>query len=342
MRSQSRRDFVCRTIPAALAAGSALALGPFRNALAAQLPAATRSYTSGKFALEIDGQFAGWLQTAAGGQAVTSVVTGSPTSNEVQKKSVAGVKYQDIDLTCGTGMSPSFYEWIRSSLEKPFLRRNGSLVACDFNDRAVTEVDWFNSFISEIVFPACDAASRAPGSLKLKLTPEVTRWMKAGRTALPGAPSRSAKNEVWLPANFRLRIDGLDCSRVTNIEPITSKSALIRSVISATPALIAAPSAVQVRSLVVTLLETQAAEFVQWRKDSAIRGNTGSDPGRRGQLDYLAPGNGQSLFSLSFSGLGINQLRPEIASAGSEQIRRVKAEMFYKDLRFAYGAGASA
>jgi hypothetical protein len=322
MRSQSRRDFVCRTIPSALAAGSALALGPFRNALAAQLPVATRSYTAGRFALEIDGQFAGWLQTAAGGQALASVIPASTMNVASQKLSVPTVKYQDIVLTCGTGMSSTFYDWISSSLQKSILPRNGSLVACDFNNRALSQMDWYNSFISQIVFPACDVTSGVPGSFTIRLTPAQTRSMQASGALLPGVPNATAKNQLWLPSNFRLGISGLDCSRVTRIEAISAT----------------APNQ-SVPSLVLTLPATQAAGFSQWFQASVIQASAISDPGRAGMVEYLASGGG-TLFSLSFLGLTLQQLVPITASAG--QVPNVNAVMSYKGLGFAYSAAACA
>jgi hypothetical protein len=293
MRNQSRREFVCRTIPAALAAGSALALGPFRSALAAQFPAATRSYTASRFALEIDGQFAGWLQTAAGGNPVTDVVAGSATAIGVQKSHVVAPKYQDIVLTCGTGMSRGFYDWIGASLANHVVPRNGSLVSCDFNNKAVSQMDWFNSFISQIVFPACDGASRAPGSIMVKVTPAETRWMQAnGAAALPGAPSASAKNVLWFPANFRLNITGLDCSGVNRIEAIAAATAPNQNVNPVMTALAGAASSMQIPNLVVTFPETQAAGFAKWRQDSAVQSNASSNPVRAGVLQYLAAGTG--------------------------------------------------
>jgi hypothetical protein len=342
MRSQSRREFLCRTIPAAVATGTALAVGPFLYSQAPP-PAVTRQgYTGSRLALELDGQFAGWLKSASGGRALADVVTEGTTVNGIQRKHLAGVKYEDIVLTCGTGMSPHLYEWIKASFDKQPIRRSGSLVECDFNYKAQSRENWFNTSISEIAFPACDAASREPGNFTIKLTPEWTSWTKDSGAALPGAPTVPAKNQLWLPGNFRLRITGLDCSGVNNIEAITYKSAPNISAISVGTARNGTSGVMQFPSLVVTLPEARAAGFVQWFQASVVQGNATSDPGRPGLLEYLDPSLRESLFSISFLGLGIKQLTPEKVSAGSEQVRLVKAEMYYKDLRFAYGAAASA
>ena len=47
------------------------------------------------------------------------------------------------------------------------------------------------------------------------------------------------------------------------------------------------------------------------------------------------------LFTLTFKNLGIFKLTPEKVEAGSENIRRVKAEMYCEDMSFAYGGGSA-
>ena len=143
MRDQTRREFLCRTIPAALATGTALTFGPFRNALAAQLPPATdrRGYTTGKYALEMDGQFAGWVESWAGGHAMSDVVAGNNlVGGNIQRKHIAGIKYEDITVNCGTGMSKNFYDWIKASFDKQYPRKSGAAIVANYNDKQKTVV----------------------------------------------------------------------------------------------------------------------------------------------------------------------------------------------------------
>ena len=46
------------------------------------------------------------------------------------------------------------------------------------------------------------------------------------------------------------------------------------------------------------------------------------------------------LFTLTFSGLGMFKLTPEKVEAGSENVRRVKAEMYCEQITFKEGSGA--
>ena len=79
MRQHARRKFLGDAIHGAVAAGTGLmVLDPLLGLVAkAQLPPAVtqskQAYTAGKFGMELDGQFVGWIQSMSGGHAVAPV-----------------------------------------------------------------------------------------------------------------------------------------------------------------------------------------------------------------------------------------------------------------------------
>src|SRR5262249_24290716 len=75
-----------------------------------------RSFASGKYALEIEKLPMGWLHGTDGGSAYSEVVNEKVGPDHVIHKHLAGVKYEDVMVTCGTGMSKAFYEWINASM----------------------------------------------------------------------------------------------------------------------------------------------------------------------------------------------------------------------------------
>src|SRR5947209_7033946 len=85
-----------------------------------------RGYIAGKFALELDGINAGWLFNAEGGQAGADVVTEKLGPDHIAKKHIAGVKYDDITLVFGTGMSKAVYNWMNDSFMHNYSRKNGA------------------------------------------------------------------------------------------------------------------------------------------------------------------------------------------------------------------------
>src|SRR5438105_15652992 len=92
-----------------------------------------RGYVAGKYGVELDGIMAGWVWSAEGGHATSDVVLEKIGPDHIQKKHIAGVKYEDITISCGTGMSKGFYTWIQSSFLHNYQRKNGAIIGDDYN-----------------------------------------------------------------------------------------------------------------------------------------------------------------------------------------------------------------
>ena len=87
-----------------------------------------RAYVAGKFALEIDGVLAA-LNSCDGTS--SDVIQDAVSADGIVRKHIAGVKYGDITVTCGAGMSKGFYEWIKASFDNGNVRKNGAVIAAD-------------------------------------------------------------------------------------------------------------------------------------------------------------------------------------------------------------------
>ena len=260
--------------------------------------------------LEIDGVAGGWLSHAASSDA------------------------KSLTLACGTGMSRGFYDALRNAFTRPS-SLTGAVVEADAGRAEQTRLQFHKGLISEIGFPALDAASKDAAKMTIKLAPEYTRVIaKTGDVALartypPIAAHRSAQKK-WLPANFSLVIGGTDVTRGARVEPFA-----VRFVSSAN-----SPYKVEVSNLVVSVPESDAKAFQAWFA-AFVQAGPGAQAARReGTLKYLSP-EGDVLFTLDLHGLGIFKFAPEKVEAGNENIRRVKAEMYCEKIEFKYGSGAT-
>jgi phage tail-like protein len=338
MNRHTRREFLWWAIPGAAVAGASLtALRPWVTLAADAQPApgqASRSFAAGKYALEIDGQPAGWLESVEGGSATADVVAGKTGPDNIVRKHIAGVKYEDMTVNCGAGMSRNFYEWIKASFDKQYSRKNGAVIACDYNFKEISKIEWFNALITEVGFPALDASSKDAAKMTIKFSPESTRW-SAPTGASAGGTYSGARNAAvqkkWLPSNFRLQIGGLEaaCTRVNKIEAIVVKQVAVAGA-GQSPA----------PNLVISVPETDADLFRKWHQDFVVKGSAAGGKETGGTLEYLTPDLRESLFTLTFHGLGVSKLSPEGMTASSANIRRVKAEMSCRDITFAYGSAA--
>ena len=300
-----------------------------------------RGYTAGKYGLELDGQFAGWIESAEGGDATSDVVLERLGPDNIQHKHLAGVKYEEITFNCEIGMSKGFYDWIKASFDKKFTRKNGAILTCDYNVMPISRMEWRNGLITEIGFPALDAGGKDAAKMTIKIAPEFTRMVAAAKGALR-TPSQIVQKK-WSLANFRLQIAGCPtaCSRVNKIEAIALKIVTTANQVGVARDYEVVRAQLDVPNLAITTAEAQAAEFYQWHQDFVIQGHNTRDKERGGTLEYLTPDLRESLFTLTFRGLGIFKFAPEKVEAGSENIRRVKAEMYCEDIGFAYGGGAA-
>jgi hypothetical protein len=332
-----RREFMKH---AGLAAGGVVVLGlPFlqEQAAAAVSPDA-RSLTV-KQGLELDGVLAGWVYSAEGGYATGDVVVEPMGADNIARKHIARPKYEEITVTCGTGMSKGFYDWLKASLGRQALRKNGAILNVDLNNTEVGRLNFSNALVTEIGFPALDAASRDAARITLKLSPELTRLEKPGAKKLPAevkVPKR------WSPANFRLRIQGLEnaCQRVNKIEALVIKQRFAQAALGDMRDFAKAPAGLEIPNLVIMLPESYAQDFYMWQDDFVVRGNNGPDREKPGVLELLTPDLREVLFTITFNHLGIFKVSPEKIEAGSENIRRVKAEMYCEEIQFDYTAAA--
>jgi hypothetical protein len=346
-KKHTRRELLGRALPGAVLAGTGLTvLQPLLSLAADPQTNKARGYFVGRFGLELDGLPAGWV-SAEGGDATSDVVLEKVGPDNIQHKHLAGVKYEDITLNCETGMSRGFYDWIKASFDKKFMRKNGAIIASDYNFKPISRLQWTNGLITEVGFPACDAASKDAARMTVKIAPEFTRMGAAAQGALRTPSQMDQKSQMvqkrWLAANFRLQIAGCQtaCAHVNKIEALTVKFAQIQNQEGRMRDYTAAPVHFDVPNLAITTAEAQAAEFYQWHQDFVIQGHNTRDKERGGTLEFLAPDLRESLLTLTFRGLGIFKFAPEKVEAGSENIRRVKAEMYCEDIGFAYGGGAA-
>jgi phage tail-like protein len=330
-----RRNFV---LGFCVVAASAVAMhsGALFGVVAAPVTADGRSYTAGKFGLDLNGVFAGWAQSATGGDATTDVVTEKVGVDNVAKKNLGNVKYDDITIKCSTSMSKAFYQVIQTSFHGDYTRVNGAVIATDFNLKEVGRMNFLNALLTEVTFPALDAASKDGAALTIKLTPETTRYVSAGTNGPTVGGSVNEAQKKWLVSSFRLNIDGVDVTKVDKIDALTVKQAVIAEALGTTRDPVKMPARITWPNLVVTLPLANAQSMQKWADDFVVKGRTGAS--KNGTLEFLDDARNKVLFRISFKNLGLFKLTQLTTS--SDNVKRVKAEMYMEGMDFEVGTGA--
>jgi hypothetical protein len=335
--SDGRRGFFKKAAGAAVALASVEAVldatGTTRTAGAAD----RRSFAAGHFALELDGATA-FVQSFEGGDAQAEVVeeTLGPDACFVSKH-LAVAEYEEIAITCGTGMTAGFYAWLQSSLGCQAVRKDGAIVGTDFRSIERSRRTFTGGLLTEIGFPAGDAEAKDVSHMTVRFSPEVTRRVQgSGRPVVPCGALKVQKK--WLASNFRLTIDGLDCTKVSKVDALTIKQKVVENPVGQPRDPGQEQRRIEFPNLVVTLPESAAQSFFDWHEDFVIKGNNSSEEEKNGKLEYLAPNLSEVLFTLDFHNLGIFKLASETVEAG-DQIPRVRAEMYCEQMTFTPGTG---
>lgn len=297
---------------------------------------ADRGYTAGKYGLELDGVLAGWVSKVSGGGATADVVSEKIGPDHVVKKHLAGVRYEDILVEAGTGMSKAFYQWIEDTFGGKYTRKNGAIIAADFNFKEHGRTDFNHGLLTELTLPALDAASKDAAKMTLRIQPEFTRTIKGSGKQLATSGGKVVVQKKWLPANFRLDIPGLDCKSVNRIEPLVLKEKVVDNPVGELRDYQKEPAHGEFGNLTVTLAESHADSWYKWFDDFVVKGNCGEDKEKSGSLAYLTPDMKTELFRVTFSNLGIFKLAEEHIEAHSEGVRRVKAELYVERMQFDY------
>lgn len=316
-------------------AGSTLASLPVLPAVAqlgkpTTMAAAPRTYTAGRFALELDGKFVGWLDSVEGGDAVGEVVVQKVAGVPIQKKHIANVKYEDFTITCGLAAGKELFQWISDTMAGKLGRKNGSIIAADYNYKAIETVEFYNALITEIAFPALDASSKEPAKMTIKFAPEHTRRTKGGSTLPPAG--LGVKQKAWLCSNFKLDIAGLDCTRVSKIEALVVKQVVQADAVGVTRDPIKVPAHLEFPNLVFATSEDRADDLVAWYTDFIVNGKPLEANEKSGSLTFESPDLKAALLTINFRNLGVFKCAPEKMEAGAEGIRRIKAEMYCEQM----------
>jgi hypothetical protein len=231
-------------------------------------------------------------------------------------------------------MSKGFYEWIKAALDRKPVRPDGAIHNCDFDGNIISTLAWRSGLITEVGFPASDASAKEQALMTIRIAPEFTRQQAtSGKINTSPYP---VKQQKWLSSNFRVSIQGCEeaCKRVNRIDAFSIKQQILEYPAGELRDHEKEPGNLEIPNLVITMAESHADAFYDWHKSFVIDGRNGQDQEKTGQLDYLSQDLSSTLFTLNFQGIGIFKLTPEKVEAGSENIRRFKAEMYCESIEF--------
>jgi hypothetical protein len=189
-----------------------------------------------------------------------------------------------------------------------------------------------NALITEVGFPAADAAAKDVAYLTVKYAVETTRF-KPGDQAVVTKPN-STNQTMFRPENFRLTIDGLEgtTSHVSKVEALTIKQTVARDNIGNARDYELIPGKLEMPNLKITFNENVVEPMAAWHQTFVIDGQNDVTQEKTGLLEFLDATRQKVLLAVEFKGLGIFNLTRADMSNNEDKLANVTAEMYCDEI----------
>jgi hypothetical protein len=297
--------------------------------------AQSRGYSSGKFALELRGEPAGFLRSVQGGEIFGTVITLPAGADGVAKKHIGEVGFEPITITFGVGMAPELYAWVTEVLERKQTPRDGAISLLNYDFTEMQRLEWKQGVITEVTFPAADASAKEAAFLTLTITADSTTLTPSSGKPQFGFSTKAQKQ--WLASNFRFSVSGLEAgaSTVRRVAAFTIRQALVTGEGERGHRQL---GTVDVSNLLVAVPLASAKPWLDWRDDFLTKGNVDDDAERTGTLQFLDQTAKNVLFTITLSHVGIVRARRQIGGGAVGVVAEVELELYCEAVTFSLGA----
>jgi len=293
-----------------------------------------RSYTAGRFALDVGGKMAGYIKSVAGGNIKGEVAVHQLGPDNVQKKHLATITHEPFTVEVGMGMTEALYEWIQASFDKGHVTHNGEVVAANFNYEAQSARIFYDAHIAEVTIPALDGSSKEPAYMTVKIDPERIRYEK--RTGDKLQSDIGVTTKKWLCSNWRFTLDPLPCNRVAKIDSFTWKQAIIKDECGMFREATKHPAKVEVPNLTISVSMADINEWHDWHRTFVIEGKCSDGDELNGEIVFLGPDMKEELGAIELDHVGIISLEQDKQEANKEEVARFKVQLYCEKFRFRY------
>jgi hypothetical protein len=284
-------------------------------------PPADRGY-GGSEALEINGKTV-FASRLSGGTVVAEAIVESQGNDMFPRKHLGPAHVEPIVAELP---ADALADVLRDFLSGTDKRLSGSMLTLNPEMRPVEQRQFENAVITEVRFEALDGSSKEPARMQVKIAPAAVRSVSGSDSAPKVSPDGKQKKGL-LASNFRVTIPGVDCTKVSRIEPIVITRAAIESAgINRTPT--EERGKMSCTNLVITVSEVAAKDFVDWHRQAVIEGKAGPEMEKTATIELLSPNTKDVELTLEGNGVGILAVRPVTSEAGTESVRRVAVEMY--------------
>jgi phage tail-like protein len=303
-----------------------------------------RAYSAAHFALELDNnQQVGLFRSIEGGSIKADVMTYQNGANYDRWRQLGKPKFEDIKIQTGMSMSAPFYAWIAKFFSGQPDRKNGAIVAADFNYYERARREFKEAMIKELTFPKLDGQDKNAAYMTVALSVEEIVFLPGNKSRRLAAAVGTEKQKLWASCNFSFTLDGFDaaCKRVTKIDSFTIKQNIVEYHTGTQRGPIKTPSQIEFPQITFYVPEADADPFFKRFHERGVTGQVrDSSQNKSGELIVFDADEAKNeLFSLQFYGADIANVQPDKADSTSEEIKQIKIDLYTERMEFKYLAG---
>ena len=291
-----------------------------------------RTYTAGRFALDIDGFNVGFLKKFSGLHMEADVVANDLGPDNRQKKHVANVKWTPGKATIGIGMGKGMYDWIKAAFDKGYITKSGTFTAADFNYKAQSQLSFRDALITAVTVPKLDGASKEAAYFDVEFEVEEVRHVKAGGEDIRG--KIGPKQKQWLCSNFLVEIGGLPCKRVATVDTFTWKCAVATDMVGILVENTKHPAKVTVPDITLAISMADHQPWADAAKKWFIDGFRSETDEMNGRLAFLAPTIKDELGDITLENVGFKVFKEDDREANSEKVARFHVTLYTEKMTF--------
>jgi hypothetical protein len=279
------------------------------------------------------------LKSCEGGWSKANLVDEPIGGASGRVKHLGTIEIEPMTIELGMSGAKEVLQWIQGSWNRQWDRRSGEITHADFNLKETYEHWFYDALITEVTFPALDGAAKDPAYLKCKIQPERVRTVRGSKKDMIGKVTE--KQKLWTPSSFRLTIDQFaGMEYVNKLEAFTITQGIKKMYIGQERYPQIEPTGIKFPNLSGTISLAYADALLKWHHDYIANFTGTKDPHAQlsGAIEFLTPDRASTIFRIELTQVGIMSAAIQQASANTDQIKRVKFEMFVGSMKIDGGS----
>jgi hypothetical protein len=293
-------------------------------------------YQADQYLLYLDGQPTK-LEDFDGGNVKGGIATeDSGFEDSPPMKNISSLKFEPMVIKTGLSMGKGLYEWIRSTIDKTDLQRDGCVVSTT-GDRRASGLRYFhNAVLTVITLPALDVKNRERAFFEITFEPETITDKDGDGSSFADAVDKEQKE--WLCSTFRLRLGDLPCAHVRKIDSFTIRQVLTSEVKGDFRVSTRLVPKLLIPELKITLSPEDIQPWSAWFNEFVVKGRNSQADELSGAIEFLDSGDEEVLGSVDLSQVGIFAFSPEKATEeGNNRVSQYLAELYVEKMTLNLG-----